>query len=86
MKFVSVSELKNDTSRVVRRASAGQPVVVMRHGKPCAAVIRISEDELDQLLFEDSPLVKAAVEEALDDLRHKRYVTVKDYLRGKRSA
>jgi len=32
-----------------------------------------------------SPLVKRALQEALDDLRHKRYVTLKDYLRGKRS-
>ena len=85
MKFVSVSELKNETSAVIRQASGGRPVVVVKHGKPCAAVIRISEDELDQLLFEESPLVKQAVQEALDDLRHKRYVTLKDYLRGKRS-
>jgi len=86
MKFVSISELKNDTSTVVRRAAEGHPVVVVRHGKPCAAVIRISEDDLDQLLFEDSLLVKQAVEEALNDLKHKRAVTLKDYLRGKRSS
>ena len=85
MKFVSVSELKNDTSSVVRQVSGGGAVVVMKHGKPCAAVIRISEDDLDQLLFEDSPLVKQALHEALEDLRRKRYVTLKDYRRGKRS-
>ncbi|MDP3722856.1 MAG: type II toxin-antitoxin system Phd/YefM family antitoxin [Candidatus Omnitrophota bacterium] len=85
MKFVSISELKQDTSGVVREVKRNGPVVVVRHGKPCAAVIRISPDELDQLLFEDSALVKQAVEEALDDMRHKRHVTLKDYLRGKRS-
>jgi len=86
MKFVSVSELKNSTSSIVRQVSAGRSVVVMKHGKPCAAVVRISEEELDQLLFEESPLVKQAVQDALEDLRHKRYVTLKDYLRGKRSS
>ena len=86
MKFISVSELKSGASAVIRRVSAGQPVVVVRHGKPCAAVVHISEDTLDQLLFEDSPLVKQAVLEALDDLRHKRCVTLKEYLRGKRSS
>lgn len=85
MKFVSVTELKNETSEIVRGVERGRPVVVVRHGKPCAAVIRLSADEIDQLLFEESPLVKQAVEEALDDLRHHRYVTLKDYLRGKRS-
>ena len=86
MKFVSVTELKNETSEVVRQAERGHPVVVVRHGKPCAAVIRLSEESIDQLLFEDSPLVKRAVEEALDDLKHKRFVTLKDYVRGKRSS
>ena len=85
MKFVSISELKQDTSGVVREVKRHGPVVVVRHGKPCAAVIRISPDDLDQLLFEDSALVKQAVEEALDDMRRKRHVTLKDYLRGKRS-
>jgi len=86
MEFISVSELKNATSSIVRRVRGGRSVVVMKHGKPCAAVIRISEEDLDQLLFEDSPLVKQAVQEALGDLKRKRYVTLKDYLRGKRSA
>ncbi len=36
--------------------------------------------------FKKSPFVKQAVEEALDDLKHKRYVTLKDYVRGKRSS
>ena len=86
MKFVSVSELKNETSAIMRQVKEGRSVVVMRHGKPCVAVIRISEDTIDQLLFEESPLVKQAVEEALEDIRHKRSVTLKDYLRGKRSS
>ena len=85
MKFVSVSELKNGTSSIVRQVSTGQSVVVMKHGKPCAAVIRIAEADLDQLLFEESPLVKRAVQEALEDVTRKRYVTLKDYLRGKRT-
>lgn len=85
MKFVSVSELKNDTSAIVRQASAGQPVVVVRHGKPCAAVIHVSEDTLDQLLFESSPAVKQAVQEALEDLKEGRSTTLAEYRRGKRS-
>ena len=85
MKFVSVSELKQTASAVMREVARGASVVGVRHGKPCAAVIRLSSDDLDQLLFEDSPLVKQALDEALDDLRHKRSVTLKEYLRGKRS-
>ena len=86
MKFVTMTQLKNATSKVVREAGQGRSVVVMRHGRPCAALIRISADELDQLLFEESPLVRQALEEALGDLKHRRAVTLKDYLRGRRSS
>lgn len=85
MRFVSISELKNDTSGVVRRAARGRSVVVVRHGRPCAAVIRISADDLDQLLFEQSPIVRRAMVEALRDRRQRRFVTLKDYQRGRRS-
>ncbi len=85
MRFVSVTDVKNEASQIIRHAEAGHPVVVVRHGKPCAAIIRLSEEEVDQLLFEDSPLAKRAVEEALNDLKHKRSVTLHEYLRGKRS-
>lgn len=84
MKFVSISELKNETAAIVRQAENGRSIVVVRHGKPCAAVIRLSADDIDQLLFEESPLVKQALTEALEDIRHQRYVTLKDYQRGKR--
>jgi len=85
MKFVSITELKNETSEVVRQVQNGRSIVVVRHGKPCAAVVRLSEQDIDQLLFEDSTVVKRAVAEALDDIKRKRYVTLSDYLRGRRS-
>ena len=34
----------------------------------------------------DSAVVKRALAEALDDKKHHRYVTLRDYLGGKRSA
>ena len=86
MKFVSISQFKNDASEIVHQVERQGPVVIVRHGKPCAAVIRLSEESVDQLLFEESPLVKQAVEEALEDRQRGRFVTLKDYLRGKRSS
>ncbi|MBI3320513.1 MAG: type II toxin-antitoxin system Phd/YefM family antitoxin [Candidatus Omnitrophica bacterium] len=86
MRFVSISELKNGASQVVHEAQSGRSVVVVRHGKPCAAVIRLSEQDIDQLLFEESALVRRTLMEALDDKKHHRSVTLKDYLGGKRSS
>lgn len=37
-------------------------------------------------ISEEGSLVKQAVDEAFADLKHKRYVTLRDYLRGKRSS
>ena len=86
MKFVSISELKNSTSSIVRQVTDGRSVVVVRHGKPCAVVIRISEEDIDQLLFEESPIVKQVVQEAIEDRKAGRSVSLKEYLRGKRSS
>lgn len=85
MRFVSVSELKNNTSAVVREATKGRSIIVMRHGRPRAALIRVSAEDLDQFLFEDSPLVKRALREALADKRRGRYVSLQAYRRGQRS-
>ena len=85
MRFVTISELKNGTSSIVHRVEEGEPVVVMRHGKPRAAVIPLKSDELDQLLFESSPIVRKALQEALSDLKAGRTLSLREYLRGKRS-
>lgn len=86
MRFVTVSELKNEASSIVHRVENGDPVVVVRHGKPRAAVIPLKEDELDQLLFESSPEVHRVLREAFADLKAGRTVTLREYLRGRRSA
>lgn len=85
MRFITISELKNETSSVVHRVEGGDPVVVMRHGKPRAAVIPLREEELDQLLFESSPAVHRVLREALKDLKGRRTVSLREYLRGRRS-
>lgn len=85
MRFVTVSELKNGTSSVIHRVEKGDPVVVVRHGKPRAAVIPLKAEDLDQLLFESSPAVHQALREALADLKVGRAVTLREYLRGRRS-
>ena len=43
------------------------------------------DNDLNQRVFEQNPLVKQAVREALDDRRHKRYVTLRNYVRALRS-
>jgi len=49
MRLVSTAELKNRTNEVLRTALAGEPVVVTRHGRPVASLVRLAERDLDTL-------------------------------------
>jgi O-6-methylguanine DNA methyltransferase len=49
MRLVSTADLKNRTNEVLRTALAGEPVVVTRHGRPVASLLRLGEDGLAAL-------------------------------------
>ncbi len=49
MRLVSTAQLKNHTNEVLRAALAGEPVVVTRHGRPVASLLRLTEDGLGAL-------------------------------------
>ncbi|MGH2406367.1 MAG: type II toxin-antitoxin system prevent-host-death family antitoxin [bacterium] len=49
MRLVSTAELKNRTNEVLRTALAGDPVVVTRHGRPVASLLRLEEADLATL-------------------------------------
>lgn len=51
MRFVSVRELRIQTPRVLKRVSRGEKVIVTSRGKPKAALIRLTEDEIDDLIL-----------------------------------
>jgi methylated-DNA-[protein]-cysteine S-methyltransferase len=50
MRLVSTADLKNHTNEVLRTALAGEPVVVTRHGRPVASLLRLEEGGLDALV------------------------------------
>jgi len=49
MRLVSTADLKNHTNEVLRTALAGESVIVTRHGRPVASLLRIDEGGLDRL-------------------------------------
>ncbi len=50
MKFATVRELQTNASRVLKKVRNGEDVVLTRIGKPEAALIRLSEDALEEFL------------------------------------
>ncbi|MGH2372301.1 MAG: type II toxin-antitoxin system prevent-host-death family antitoxin [bacterium] len=55
MRLVSTAELKNRTNEVLRTALAGDPVVITRHGRPVASLLRLKEGDLTVLAGGTSP-------------------------------
>lgn len=55
MRLVSTAELKNRTNEILRTALAGDPVVITRHGRPVASLLRLEEDDLTVLARGNGP-------------------------------
>lgn len=64
MKIINTVELKNHTYQILRQVHRGHPIAGTRRGKPYAAVIPLTEEGLEDLLFEHSPRLRRWIAEA----------------------
>lgn len=80
MRFVNTVELKNHLNSVLSKVSHGEAVIVTLRGKPAATLLPTTEEDLDQILFERSAVLRKAVQEGLKDLESGRFMTMKDYI------
>jgi prevent-host-death family protein len=81
MQTVNTVELKNRTNAVLRRVrQRKQPIVVTHHGKPTAALIPVTEDDLDDLIMAYSPAFRKFIAEAEADVRAGRVVSWREFL------
>ncbi len=67
MVMVSIKELHNETSEVIRRTQKQGPVIVTRHGKPVAIIQPLTEEELEDFVLLHHPKFRKGLEEALED-------------------
>lgn len=51
LRFVNVRELHNQTPRVLERVSRGEKTIVTFRGKPTALVVRLTEDQIEDMVF-----------------------------------
>ena len=84
MKLVNTVELKNHTNEILRKVHLGHPVAVTRRGKPYAAVIPLTEEGLEDFLFEHSPRLRRMIAEAEADIKAGRLVTWERFLKRER--
>jgi len=80
MRLVSVRELKAKPSEFLRLAAEGETVVIASRGKPTAVLRAISEEELEDYVLENSPMVKRLVAEGERDRRAGRVTPLEKYI------
>ena len=86
MKMVNTVKLKNHTNQLLRQVHEGEPIVITHHGKPTAALIPLTEDGLEELLFTYSPKFRRLLDEAEADVRAGRLVSWDAFLAHERRA
>ncbi len=84
MKIIHTADLKNHTNEILRQVHRGHPVAVTRRGKPYAALIPLTEDGLEDLIFEYSPRLRKLIGEAEADVKNGRLVAWENFLRHER--
>lgn len=77
MKFASIRDLQIKASEVVKD-SQRELVVITVHGKPRAVLTSITEEALEEFLFEHSPKFHRRIEEGLRDIKAGRAVSHDD--------
>ena len=70
MTTVNTIELKTHANRLLNKVSSRhQVVLITRHGRPCAALVPVTEENLVDLLWEFSPEVRKRLQTSVDELR-----------------
>ena len=80
MKVVSTAQLKTQANRLLRQVTAGrQPIIITRHGHPCAVLEPFTEDDIEDLVFEYSRDVVAMAKQSMADMKAGRYTTMQAF-------
>ena len=77
MTFVNVRELKLHTGQVLNRLAKGGWTIVLSRGKPKAALVRLSEDDIEDVVLK-SPAFLKELQAAHAEHRRKGGVTLED--------
>jgi prevent-host-death family protein len=74
--FVSVKELHDRTSEILRVAADAKAVFVTRRGKPVAVIRGLNPEDLEDLVMVNDPTFRRELDKALADLAAGRVVSL----------
>lgn len=81
MKVANTVELKNQANRILREVRKGEAVIITHRGKPAAALIPLSEEDLEDFILENSPRIKKMIAEAERARKKGDVIPLRDLLR-----
>jgi len=79
MKFINVSDLRNNTAEVLKTAQERDIIVISRN-KPIAIIKHFDEDELEDYVLMNHPDFLAQMEKAYQDSQAGKTIDINDYI------
>jgi len=67
MKMRNIAELHNKTAEVLREVNEFGHVIITSHGKPVAYIKRFKEDEIEDFVIENHPLIRESILNSYED-------------------
>jgi len=80
MRVANTVELKNKTNKILKEVMKGSPVIITYRGKPAASITPLTEDDLEDFILENSPMIQKMIVEAQKDIQAGKVVSLKGYL------
>lgn len=78
--YVDSATLKKDTTKVLKQITK-EPAIITRNGSPCAALISIKKQELDDFLWEVSPRVQQKLRQGFKEMRNGKGLSLKKFVK-----
>jgi len=80
MRVANTIELKNKANKILKEVMKGCPVIITYRGKPAASLTPLTEDDLEDFVLENSPMVQKMIAKAEKDIQSGKVVSLKEYL------
>ncbi|MBI2252191.1 MAG: type II toxin-antitoxin system prevent-host-death family antitoxin [Armatimonadetes bacterium] len=75
-----MKELKEKTSSILALTNRGEDVIVTYRGKPRAVIHRLTEEDMEDYIIDNSPKVRKLLDEAEKDYRKGNFKNLDDYI------
>jgi prevent-host-death family protein len=80
MRFANTVELKNKTNKILKEVMKGSPVIITYRGKPAASITALKENDLEDFVLENSPMIQKLIEDAQEDIQAGKVISLREYL------